>query len=456
MNKIEMKAPNLGVRELWSMTPEQFNQWRREHDYPRIVEYLKRELADFTDWMVNQEVTDSELIEFAPAIFLKRSNCIYVCDFECKDSEMLREVRYSKHSVGEIVFHEKRVLKIKKIIPFYDWLENSGKEKLEHRIFINTRRGRKAYIGGCLELIDMGGMILPEHFIMGGRELEFLNLDDLTLNNCHSNSYLKLWYSSAINLTVNGNLAFFDAYKTSFTEVGDSRTRSMKLLNGNFQSWKLVDCDVKLKITNSTMHLWEVDGHQFECVLEHSDIKDSKFSEGRDTFSKSASEFHRKIKILYAQIGNLNAAGAHYYKEKMFERKARLYPNQFYRTYPEPKLNTLKKLKRNISCFTKSLGMYINELFWGYGEKPYTIIGFSLSIILWCAVAYEFHPKSATRYDLLSSLEFSIASFTNVGSTAITQAEPFLRVLAFSQGLMGLLCVGLFVAGIASKNKQYS
>lgn len=36
--------------------PEQFNEWRRENDYPRIWELLVASLPHFDDWMAEQKI----------------------------------------------------------------------------------------------------------------------------------------------------------------------------------------------------------------------------------------------------------------------------------------------------------------------------------------------------------------------------------------------------------------
>jgi hypothetical protein len=52
-------------------------------------------------------------------------------------------------------------------------------------------------------------------------------------------------------------------------------------------------------------------------------------------------------------------------------------------------------------------------------------------------------------------LYFSIVSFTTPGFGDITQKTVFLRLFSALESLSGLVLMGLFLAGYASKTKRY-
>ncbi|MBY7771362.1 hypothetical protein KW411_21170 [Vibrio fluvialis] len=53
----------------WS--DERFNNWRRENDFPRIIEFLIEALPNFLDWLDSQEgLSKDELIYHGPARFI--------------------------------------------------------------------------------------------------------------------------------------------------------------------------------------------------------------------------------------------------------------------------------------------------------------------------------------------------------------------------------------------------
>ncbi len=46
----------MNATELWQLSPEQFNEWRRENDYPLIWDLLVASLPHFSDWMAEQKI----------------------------------------------------------------------------------------------------------------------------------------------------------------------------------------------------------------------------------------------------------------------------------------------------------------------------------------------------------------------------------------------------------------
>lgn len=87
-------APNISACDLWNMTPENFNSWRRNNDYPRIIEFLK---SNLTEWMKEQQVDDDELLEFGPAIFLKPSNKIIIYELRDKNGKNSKKIKKTIH-----------------------------------------------------------------------------------------------------------------------------------------------------------------------------------------------------------------------------------------------------------------------------------------------------------------------------------------------------------------------
>ncbi len=45
----------MNATELWQLSPEQFNEWRRENDYPLIWTLLVASLPHFGDWMTSRK-----------------------------------------------------------------------------------------------------------------------------------------------------------------------------------------------------------------------------------------------------------------------------------------------------------------------------------------------------------------------------------------------------------------
>ena len=60
----------MNATELWQLSPEQFNEWRRENDYPLIWELLVASLPHFDDWMTEQKIEKSVIFQIGIARFI--------------------------------------------------------------------------------------------------------------------------------------------------------------------------------------------------------------------------------------------------------------------------------------------------------------------------------------------------------------------------------------------------
>ena len=457
----EIQAPKVDRRKLWSLSAEKFNEWRRLHDFPRIIAALKKELAAFEVWALDQGISDDLLLEFGIVDFLRPEQCIFLYEFQTENNAIEREIRKEEYAVGQVIFHKKTVKEKKRIIPFFKWVESNKSEATitEAELKIKFRAGRKSYIFNNLELLDLGDISLGPNFQLGNRFLDFLNLDDLDITQAFSSNWTRLWYSTAVNLRIRGDFAFLNAHCSVFSDVSNTRSRSLRAEDGRFQDWYFTQCDLNLRATNATLHLWKVEGTSFECFMDHSELKECKFNEGKIRFPfdyKRATDFHAKVKHLYSCLGQPSLAGHHFYKEKAFERKSLLRPVTHFR-HPHPsKLHRLPKPFLYSFGYLKSFWLLANQVVWGFGERPSRTLACAITVIFLAAVTFFVHPSSTTSESFPDSLYFSIVTYTTLGHGEITQSNTFLRYVSSIEALLGLILTGLMIAGFAAKSKDYS
>ena len=456
----KINAPIISANELWSKTPEEFNSWRKEHDYPRIINYLKNNLTNFEQWMKEQKVLYDDLSECGPAVFLKPSKEIIIYELKNHDDEIVKEIRKEVYNVGEVVFHDKFVVSKKEVVTYFEWAkkdEDCIKNRDEINFFINRAEGRKAFLQG-LELLDIGDISLPHNFIMGKRDLSFLNLNNLVINHCFGGE-LTLWYCSAINLNIYGDLAFVNIFKTKFTQAGSWKSSLLHLHNGTYQNWTILHTDVSLFADNATLFRWDVTGSMFNINIEHSDIKECDFKENEIKYPqdyKKAANFHKAIKLVYSKIGQTSNAGKHFYKEKSFEQKSLLKVKHTFGEKLYKEKNKLRKAKIYFNAYLEYLNLSFQKILWGFGEKPSRVFTWALFTIIISYFLYQFNPKSATYCNSIDSLYYSIVTFTTLGYGDIQQTNSFLKLYSSIEAFLGLSLMALAVAGFASKSKDYS
>ncbi len=74
----------MNATELWQLSPEQFNEWRRANDYPLIWDLLVASLPHFDDWMTEQKIDKQVIFQIGIARFISSrcvlSLCLYMSD----------------------------------------------------------------------------------------------------------------------------------------------------------------------------------------------------------------------------------------------------------------------------------------------------------------------------------------------------------------------------------------
>jgi hypothetical protein len=456
-----IKAPTVQANSLWNMSPADFNNWRRKNDYPRIISFLHNKLPLFDEWMIDQELSDAILIEHSPSSFLRERDLLFLYTIINKDSIAEHMLLQDNYDIGDTFFHQNYVKEKQIIIPYPNWYNKRKTSKEILSLSLTSRSGRSHYFMGELELIDLGNKTLNSIYL-GGRILDFVSIDDLQIKYVINNKQLRIWFSSATNLSVEGDLAFIDAYNTSFYESWNSKYSNLKLSNGTFQDWSFENCGLNLNASNATLFRWSYNGYQFNGTLSNTDIRESKFSSKKPKYSIDFGrnkEFHAHVKIQYSQIGKRKEASSHYYLEKKYERKSYLRPKANYRD----QFYSIKQRSKWLLLlfFCKYLFKYLYSgllnVLWGYGEKPGRI--FIISIIAICSFALIFYcsPASSTalKGNIINSLYYSLVTFTTLGSGEIVQTDYCLKLLTGLEALLGMSFWGILIAGFTNNSKDY-
>lgn len=68
----------LTAKELWQLHPEEFNNWRSENDFPKLVTILHEKLPLFESWQNEFDITINNLVKHGPARYLKESSIAYI------------------------------------------------------------------------------------------------------------------------------------------------------------------------------------------------------------------------------------------------------------------------------------------------------------------------------------------------------------------------------------------
>ena len=451
-------SPKINPLQLWQMDADKFNQWRRENDYPRIISFLKFKLPEFDQWLVSQEIDTDFLINYSPSTFLKEEDALYLYTLVNRDSKEREIVSTKKIDVNKLFSTIEKVTNRKTIIPYPAWYKKIDKKR-PFDLYVNSRGGRSHHISE-LELLDLGNCQISNLFLGGLRHLDFVNISDLTILHCTNNSFLQLAFSSASNLSVQGDFPFVEAYKTSFYEVFNLKYNNLKLLNGAFHRWSFTDCNVNLTATNAHLQGWTFTGWDFSGTISNTDLQDCSFASSKMKYPISygrAMRFHAQIKRLYSQIGRRKEASEHYYREKNFERKSFLRVRQNYQNLYIQNKTRISKTAFKVFYFFKYIYLSLINLLWGFGERPSRVFIISITTIVIFAFLYCLMPKSSedTYHNFSNSLYYSMVTFTTLGYGDIIQKTEILKLLSGFEALLGMSFWGILIAGFTNNSKDY-
>lgn len=107
----------------------------------------------------------------------------------------------------------------------------------------------------------------------------------------------------------------------------------------------------------------------------------------------------------------------------------------------------------------KSYFSLIYEFFafvtWGFGERPGRSLLASVAVVLVCAITFYYGGDSVTFGKFADSLYFSMVTFVTLGYGDISQKVAIYKIFSAAEAFLGMVLMGLFLAGYASKAKQY-
>ncbi|WP_236191205.1 potassium channel family protein [Pseudomonas pharyngis] len=439
----------------WKMEPEQFNSWRKHNDYPRLFKVFREKLPHFDTWLSNEGLNAEIIFDNGFARFLGTDEPLILCEYEGGDLYLFDESLEQLPSIRKAGW----ILSERKYSPYFYWLRRHyGEEKYsaaEREFRISSWRGGIPYFYE-LPLLQLGNIKLNQA-IISGRHLDFCCLDGLQMVDCHSNQHTYVWYSSAIGLTFYGGSAFWSFNKTSCWMHGNVGYRKeMLLTDGIFQDFHFKDSDPHLHLVRSKLNMSSVSGVDFECILEYSSFDSVAFDAGENGCAShlAKAKFFGKIKSLYSSTANSVDAGRYFYEEQKCLLLAQLHPSVTYRS-KWFKSSPLKKAKILTQSYFRLLLYVTSFIAWGFGERPARSLFASIALIAVSALLYYFFPGSVTVNDMWSSLYFSIVTFVTLGYGDIYQKVTPLRIYSSLEAFGGMFLIGLFLAGYASKSKQY-
>ncbi|KKD62475.1 hypothetical protein RN22_00625 [Grimontia sp. AD028] len=480
----------LSPQEWLCWQDEKFNRWRSVNDFPRVVEFLSDSLPFFNDWLTEQvNIKHADLIEFGPARFIKRYgfdvslvqiDVRYNPFGDVPNDPIIHTSFLSRHELEG--YEYRKCIRSSSFISYTDWAIKN--KIIDYKCVLETlipngsvaydKTGETSYsniqfniplhmIGRSvqyykenrfnhethkhppkLELLKLGGFSGEiDGGSFGEKNLEFSDLSNLKLNDVMIPSLQSFYYCKMTNFNlIKSNLHMASFYQS----VVGIDIREGSIAECNFEYGK-----VSLSICDGNLSKSKIKSSSLSIDLDKADIIDTKLAYDElvnEPKPERSRIFHRNAKLLYSRLGYPDLAGEHYFMEEKSKRQ------NLWTIFNGTVKN--KGLVEIFSSFFKSSGMLLQELYWGYGEKPLNIIKSVAVIIFLFAMFLFLSDNSSTHLEFYHSIIFSIQSFTNIEIVDITQDNLVINLASSVLSFFGLVSIGLLIASLAAKAKNYN
>jgi hypothetical protein len=477
---VKIGAPAIASNELWQMNPNEFNKWRKNNDYPRIVDYFKNNLREFKTWLTEFHIDENELINLGIWNFLVMEEFIFfsrprtdvkcITKIETAPGTVLTKVSPGKFKTGEryksMTGSDCHVLESKAFQPYLWWAKKNNikihPQSNDGRIKVTTIEGVlspeycRTYVLGELELLKLGGLQSLYASSLSERDLAFVNLDfiDFKSSTIGSSYGKQIMFSSARNWN-------FKNSDESFFAFLDTNLENLQIINCKIYGWKWYRCEGHDSIIkDSRLNRCIFGKGSFVPYFDNVDLTDSELETGYATNNEfgfgPSIELARRMKNAFSERGRYSNAGKLYFIEETILRVDTLkeLKTSFKSLFSSWKGigRWLSYLDNMLKCCALWFSLIIQNWWWGYGERPVRVLLACLFVIILSSVLIHNLYGVGQGKTIYDSLWYSVVSFITLGD-ADFKPTGWIRLVVGFEGIMGILGFGFLISGFTGKNR---
>ncbi|WP_186059702.1 potassium channel family protein [Burkholderia gladioli] len=495
-------------QQLWNMQPHIFNEWRANNDIPVLFAYFSTILPGFKDWIATLPFDHNVMVRIVPTGALFKGNKIKLAIerngdfgdrvFECYEgSTEDAESYWKKRNNAATIFGSfepyfkwaKRTLGRERFFTF-DVANKSRTDRFIYGSWTGTSQpggATSAHLFRNFTVLKLGQIVLPQGVFLAPRNLDFADLDFITVTgDWHGSYWLTMSYSSCREIKFsNAQFAFWTFHHCAMDKFAcrNSKLQDFYFENSDIQEFRLTDTYVfRLGFSES----------RITPFIDNCELRDVTFKPAKDARPSEVATTFRLLRSAFQSMGMRREAAESYYKERVFERKAyfrpylddsnrRKFPGMGYtsllslfKTWNSGRISTSEiwpGLRMTILSHSKLwfIPKYAARLFifrvrwfasmvecamWGYGERPSRIFLFAFFMIgIYATIFHGADWGKNAPLKWIDSVYFSVVTFTTLGYGDILPTTTALKLLCGSEAILGAFTMGLVVAGFAGRSK---
>ena len=474
--------------DIWKLSSEEFNQWRRDNDLPKLMNFFHESLPFFSEWQQKFNLTDDIIMshDHTGDFFIwqwekkyiqhsdKDSNCEPLVIVDNKFLDRIESLQLREYS--------KSILAI--FVPYFDWLhkdknqfyfvsKNDPNEQPKETLTYQSWSGTWYWNDIQPKLFHEFDVLvlwweIVDWKLFKERNLDFLWLDNLTIiNDISANSrYSKIQFSSVNNLIFRdigknkvfwpSSWAFLEFYNCHLenTSIYNSHIQNMHFIDcGNFNFYEIRNSDFFHLVFNNTIpSIWR---------FENTDFRETEIINERPIYYSNISKLYEKLALSFSKSWDYSNAWEMYYLKQKYNMLSLLYPSKWFwikeysrmlydgtqdfKSYIKVLIWNVKTLSltEGIKNIIKVLFMLISFVLWGFWERPYNTIVASWIIVILFSFTYEFNFNLVS---ILYNLHLALQAFLWIKN------DP--NIYESIMTALGLILFGFLIAGLTNK-KSY-
>jgi hypothetical protein len=461
----------MDIAELWNLSPDRFNEWRRENDLLKLFEHFRTVLPRFEEWMQQYNLTIPLILRTdRPGQFFFNEVATVVVGHPSPG--FFEYSFYPLYSGKDSFSSQPDETLHMTFLPYLPWIKRASKKKKVISDSYETFRytlynsedpeSSEAFLSTGFQVLKMGGIRIEGwgNFLL--RNLDFCNMDYLQINDGFDLSRQHaVYYSTCRYWKIAGaNGSFKSFYQCHFEgiQVEASQLYGFEFYKGEIFGAAFKDCRLaNFRIEESLVSLFKFEN----TLISDFHYIHSKRSEllSKSETSHEAYDMYRSLRILFQTNGLRREVSKAYYRERLFEMIHVWDENQLW--------HSLKILAKDRGIYYRGQALYyakkltsyfsslMSYLLWGFGERPGQILFNSIFVIILYTTFYYCSKLQPVEHDWVNSLYFSTVTFTTLGYGDISpiHSSSGLKLLVGSEALIGAFFIGLFVAGFSNRSR---